>query len=36
MACFASNLGISNALFAEIMGVILDVKAAFDRNWQNI
>lgn len=32
--CFASNMGNSNALFAEIMGVILAIKAAFDRNWQ--
>jgi len=29
-------MGNSNALFAEIMEVILAIKAAFDRNWQNI
>lgn len=29
---FAANLGISNALYAEIMGVILAIEAAIDRN----
>lgn len=36
LGCFASNLGIANALFAEFMGIILAVECAFQKNWLNL
>jgi ribonuclease HI len=32
MGCFAHNLGVCNALFAEFMAVILAVECAYQRN----
>lgn len=36
LGCFAANLGISNSFYAELMGVILAVECAIDRNWNNL
>lgn len=34
LGCFALNIGVSNALYAEVMGVILAIECAYDKNWQ--
>jgi len=36
MGCFAQNLGVCNALFAEFMAVILAVECVSQRNWLNL
>jgi hypothetical protein len=36
LGCFALNLGIANALFAEVMGIILAIGCAFDRGWSHL
>ncbi|CAJ2645220.1 unnamed protein product [Trifolium pratense] len=36
LGCFAKNLGIANALFAEIMGVIIAIECAFEKNWKQL
>lgn len=36
MGCFANNLGVCNALFAEFMAVILAVECAYQTNWLNL
>ncbi|MCI00132.1 ribonuclease H protein, partial [Trifolium medium] len=33
LGCFGFNIGIANALFAEILGIILAIECAFDRKW---
>jgi ribonuclease HI len=32
IGCFAQNLGVANALYAEFMGVILAIECAYDKN----
>ncbi|MCI16570.1 ribonuclease H protein, partial [Trifolium medium] len=36
IGCFAQNLGMANALYAEIMGVILAIECASERNWNQL
>ena len=33
IGCFAVNLGLANAFYAELMGIILAVECAVNRNW---
>jgi ribonuclease HI len=33
LGCFACNIGIATAFFAEFLGIILAIEYAFDRNW---
>ncbi|GAU40289.1 hypothetical protein TSUD_362690 [Trifolium subterraneum] len=34
--CFAQNLGPVNALHAEVMGVILAIECAYEKNWSHL
>ena len=36
MGCYASNLGIANSFYAELMAIILAVECVEQRNWRNI
>jgi len=36
IGCFTFNIGIANAVYAEIFGIILAVKFASERNWNNL
>ncbi|MCH85615.1 ribonuclease H protein, partial [Trifolium medium] len=33
LGCFAANIGVANALYAELMGVILAIEIAYEKNW---
>jgi len=36
LGCFAYNIGIANAVFAEILGIILAIECAYQKNWSNL
>ncbi|KAK2434637.1 anaphase-promoting complex subunit [Trifolium repens] len=36
LGCFAHFIGIANALYAEIMGIILAIECAFEKNWSQL
>jgi ribonuclease HI len=36
IGCFAQNIGVANALYAEIMGVIIAVECALARHWNHL
>jgi hypothetical protein len=36
IGCFAQNIGVANALFAEIMGVTIAVEYAQARHWNHL
>ncbi|KEH17247.1 hypothetical protein MTR_0029s0040 [Medicago truncatula] len=36
LGCFAVNLGIENAFYAELMGVIFVVECAIQKRWTHI
>ena len=36
LGCFAYNIGIANSIFAEIVGVILAIECAHQRNWNHL
>jgi hypothetical protein len=36
LGCFAHYIGVANALYAEIMGIILAIECAVDRNWRQL
>ncbi|KAK2404238.1 hypothetical protein QL285_053601 [Trifolium repens] len=36
LGCFAHYIGLANALYAEIMGIILAIECAVDRNWRQL
>jgi len=36
LGCFAYNIGVANAVYAEILGVILAIECAHQRNWINL
>lgn len=36
LGCFAANLGISNALYAELMGAILAIEIAYKKGWHSL
>lgn len=36
LGCFASNIGVSYALNAELMGVIIAIETAYNRGWHHL
>lgn len=36
MGCFAANLGIANALHAELMAAIMAIELAYEKGWHKL
>ncbi|GAU19900.1 hypothetical protein TSUD_95050 [Trifolium subterraneum] len=36
LGCFAYNIGIAMAFFAEVLGIIMAIECAFERGWKHL